>query len=66
MTQELAAYNGIFGMRDSACRMPSFRGVVLKLTQNQVVETSCWFESGQGHQGNFADLSLVSEAYRAS
>jgi hypothetical protein len=20
------------------------------LTQNQVVETSCWFESGQGHQ----------------
>src|SRR5262249_9950427 len=22
------------------------------LTQNQVVATSCWFESGQGHQSN--------------
>ncbi len=24
----------------------------LRLTQNQVVETSCWFESGQGHQSD--------------
>jgi len=27
----------------------------LNLTQNQVVETSCWFESGQGHQEAFSD-----------
>jgi hypothetical protein len=26
------------------------------LTQNQVVATSCWFESGQGHQSDFADF----------
>jgi hypothetical protein len=24
--------------------------IVKRVTQNQVVETSCWFESGQGHQ----------------
>jgi hypothetical protein len=26
------------------------RGAILVLTQDQVVETSCWFESGQEHQ----------------
>jgi hypothetical protein len=25
-------------------------GYQRKQTQNQVVETSCWFESGQGHE----------------
>jgi hypothetical protein len=29
-----------------------------------VVETSCWFESGQGHQFNNPDLSGIFEAPR--
>jgi hypothetical protein len=31
-----------------------------ELTQDQVVETSWWFESGHGHQFGFADLALAS------
>jgi hypothetical protein len=30
--------------------------VLQNATRNQVVETSCWFESGQGHQFDFSDF----------
>ena len=35
-----------------------FRGNALNLTQNQVVATSCWFESGQGHQFRFRQFPV--------
>jgi len=31
----------------------------MEQTQNQVVATSCWFESGQGHQAKFNDALTV-------
>src|SRR5262245_25372022 len=35
------------------------RGSAPNLTQNQVVATSCWFESGQGHQFRFRQFPAV-------
>jgi hypothetical protein len=50
-------------MRASGLVRPNWQ---TRQTQNQVVETSCWFESGQGHHSDWQVLSMILEPARAT
>ena len=47
-------------------KVPIERNLSASLTQNQVVETPCWFESGQGHQFTVPWLFAVANSARQS
>jgi hypothetical protein len=40
-------------------------GIFCYITQNQVVATSCWFESGQGHQSEIVTLLCLFQQFEA-
>jgi hypothetical protein len=40
----------LFAIEPTVNNVGDLLAIVKRVTQNQVVETSCWFESGQGHQ----------------
>ena len=39
----------LFAIEPTVNNVGDLLAIVKRVTQNQVVETSCWFESGQGH-----------------
>jgi hypothetical protein len=43
----------LFAIEPTVNNVGDLLAIVKRVTQNQVVDTSCWFESGQGHQSFF-------------
>ena len=39
----------LFAIEPTVNNVGDLLAIVKRVTQNQVVDTSCWFESGQGH-----------------
>jgi hypothetical protein len=55
----------LFAIEPTVNNVRDLLAIVKRVTQNPVVETSCWFESGQGTTSSFADGRVCRRAARA-